>query len=711
MQPEPKVNVLMVDDQPENLLALEALLGRLGQNLVKANSGEEALRCLLKQDFAVILLDVQMPGIDGFETAAMIRSRARSRHTPIIFLTAFSSSDTRISKGYSLGAVDYLLKPIEPEILTSKVTVFVDLFKKTEEVKRQAAQLAAVNGELRASEERFRSLSACSPVGIFLSDITGRCTYMNPRCQAICGLKFEENSAASWLQSVHPEDRERVLANWAAYTHEGREYSDEFRLQTPAGVIWTTVRSSPMLSDKGELISHVGTVEDITHRVQAEESRAEFIREQEARRQAEAANRMKDEFLATLSHELRTPLNSMLGWAKLLRTRKFDETTTARALETIERNAKLQSQLIEDILDVSRIIRGKVRLNLHPVNLVPAIEAAIDSVRLAAEAKSIELEALFDASVDLVSGDSARLQQIVWNLLTNAIKFTPEGGKVLVRLDRAGDYAQIQAIDTGIGISTEFLPFIFDRFRQADSTTTRSQGGLGLGLAIVRHLVELHGGSIHAQSQGEGKGATFTVKLPLSKSLIAIEPCSPAQTNSNTATPLVGDRVEHSQENRYKHPDARDATDVGELSPSEVNRANIPSLDRLQVLVVDDDTDTRDFLTTVLEQSGASVTAAASVSLAIEALEHFQPDVLVSDIGMPEQDGYELIRQVRAMDAERVGNVPALALTAYARGEERTMAMRAGFQMHLAKPVEPAELIAVVAKLVQKTDKLMANGH
>ena len=711
MQPEPKVNVLLVDDQPENLLALEALLGRLGQNLVKAKSGEEALRCLLKQDFAVILLDVQMPGIDGFETAALIRSRERSRHTPIIFLTAFSSSDTRISKGYALGAVDYLLKPIEPEILTSKVTVFVDLFKKTEEVKRQAAQLAAVNAELRASEERFRSLSACSPVGIFLSDITGRCTYMNPRCQAICGLTFEENSAASWLQSVHPEDRERVLANWAAYTHEGREYSDEFRLQTPDGVIWTTVRSSPMLSDKGELISHVGTVEDITHRVQAEESRAEFIREQEARRQAEAANRMKDEFLATLSHELRTPLNSMMGWAKLLRTRKFDETTTARALETIERNAKLQSQLIEDILDVSRIIRGKVRLNLHPVNLVPAIEAAMDSVRLTAEAKSIELSAFFDASVDLVSGDSARLQQIVWNLLTNAIKFTPEGGKVSVRLDRGGDYAQIQASDTGVGISAEFLPFIFDRFRQADSTTTRSQGGLGLGLAIVRHLVELHGGSIHAESQGEGKGATFTVKLPLSKSLIAIEPCSPAQTNSNTATPLVGKRVEHSPENRYNHPDTRDATDVAEISPSEVERANLPSLDKLQVLVVDDDTDTRDFITTVLEQSGASVTAAASVSLAIEALEHFQPDVLVSDIGMPEQDGYELIRQVRAMDAERVGNVPALALTAYARGEERTMAMQAGFQMHLAKPVEPAELIAVVAKLVQKTDKLMANGH
>ncbi|MBW4575973.1 MAG: response regulator [Aphanothece sp. CMT-3BRIN-NPC111] len=695
MQPEPKVNILLVDDHSENLLALEAILDNLGQNLVKAHSGEEALRCLLNQDFAVILLDVQMPGMDGFEAATLIRSRERSRDTPIIFLTAFSSSDRLVWRGYSLGAVDYLLKPIDPQILTSKVAVFVELFKKTAQIKQQATQLAAVNAELKTSEERFRSLSACSPVGIFLSDITGRCTYTNPRCQAICGFTLEESLEAGWLQSVHPEDRQQVLANWSAYTREGKEYSDEFRFLSPEGIVrWTHFRSSPMLSDRGELVGYVGTVEDITERKQGEEARAEFIREQSARQQAEAANRMKDEFLATLSHELRTPLNSMLGWARLLRTRKFDENTTARALETIERNAKLQAQLIEDILDVTRIIQGKVRLNFRSVNLVNVIETAIDGLRPAAEAKAINLELSLanleggdsDNSPESsapskltnilkskipnpkfsVSGDSDRLQQVVWNLLSNAIKFTPEGGKVEVQLESASSYVQIKVRDTGIGITPQFLPYIFDRFRQADSTTTRSQGGLGLGLAIVRNLVELHCGNIYADSKGAGQGATFTVKLP-----------------------LAGCQISDAEK---AHPMESDVVAI----------ANLPSLKRLQVLVVDDDTDTRDFMTTVLEQYEAQVTAVASVSEAMEALEQLRPDVLVSDIGMPGEDGYGLISKVRALEEERGGRMPALALTAYARVEERTHALKAGFQMHMTKPIEPAELIAVVAQLAQQ---------
>src|SRR4028118_1249549 len=519
MQPEPKVNVLLVDDHPENLLALEAILEGLGQHLVKAHSGEEALRCLLHQDFAVILLDVQMPGMDGFETATLIRNRARSQHTPIIFLTAFSTSETLMFKGYSLPILDYLFKPVEPEILTSKVSVFVDLYNKTAEVKRQAAQLAAVNAELRESEERFRSLSACSPVGIFLTDVEGRCTYANPRFQTICGFTFEQSLGEGWMESVHPEDRDRVMAYWRAWILTKCDYSDEFRIQTPEGIIrWVHVRGSPMLSAQGQLLGQVGTVEDITERKQAEEARAQIIREQIARQQAEAANRMKDEFLATLSHELRTPLNSILGWAGLLRTRSFDAATTARALETIERNAKSQAQLIEDILDVSRIIRGKLHLNLRPLNLVSAIETAIEAMRPAAEEKSIQLEVVLDGVVDgvedagspfgagdsgrnssanaglrksiLIKGDFDRLQQVVWNLVSNAIKFTPQGGKVEVRLTKTSSHAEIQVIDTGIGISPDFLPYVFDRFRQEDSTTTRSYGGLGLGLAIVRHLIE-----------------------------------------------------------------------------------------------------------------------------------------------------------------------------------------------------------------------------
>jgi PAS domain S-box-containing protein len=695
MEPEPKVNVLLVDDHPENLLALEAILDRLGQHLVKAHSGEEALRCLLHQDFAVILLDVQMPGMDGFETATLIRNRARSQHTPIIFLTAFSKSDSLMFKGYSLGAVDYLFKPVEPEILASKVAVFVDLFKKTAEVKRQATELTLVNSELRESEERFRSLSACSPVGIFLTDVEGRCTYTNPRCQTICGFTFEESLENGWLSSVHPEDYPQVSSDWLAQIVNGQDYSQEFRFQTKEGkVCWVNVRSSPMISAQGQLLGHVGTIEDITERKQAEEARAQVIREQEARQQAEAANRMKDEFLATLSHELRTPLNSILGWSGLLRTRSFDEATIARALETIERNAKVQAQLIEDILDVSRIIRGKLHLNLHPINLVPVVEAAIESVRLTAEAKSIQLEHVVDPSMNrvldncspsqrrgsnggassrreglMVNGDSDRLQQIVWNLLTNAIKFTPEGGKVEVRTWHAGVYAQIQVTDTGIGIKAEFLPYVFDRFRQADSTTTRSHGGLGLGLAIVRHLVELHGGSVHVSSAGEGQGATFTVKLP------ALQPKS------------------NRQERR------------GEEQESTLD--DLPStplpLHGLQVLIVDDEPDVRELLKAVIEESGAEVIAAASVQEALQVLEQLQPDVLVSDIAMPFEDGYTLIRRVRDLETQGGEILPAVALTAYLREEDCEQAIASGFQRHMSKPVDTTQLVTAVAELAGRT--------
>ncbi|MDF5735318.1 MULTISPECIES: hybrid sensor histidine kinase/response regulator [unclassified Nostoc] len=673
MQMEPKVNILLVDDKLENLLALEAILEKLGENLVRATSGEEALRCLLHQDFAVILLDVQMPGMDGFETATLIRNRGRSRHTPIIFLTAFSTSDQMLFKGYALGAVDYLLKPLDPNILTSKVTVFVELFKKTEAVKQQAAQLVAVNGSLRQSEERLRSLSTCSPVGIFEIDTEGGCRYTNPRYQAICGLKAAESLEKRWLESVHPEDRERAVASWFDYIRENRDYSEEFRFQTAHGSIrWVQVRSSPMLSSQGELLGYVGTLEDITERKQAEEVRAQVIREQTARQEAEAANRMKDEFLAVLSHELRTPLTSMLGWSKILRSKKLDGKATSRALEAIERNAISQMQLIEDILDVSRIIRGQLRLNVSAVNLISVMEAALEAVRPLAEPKDIKLNTVLDTSVGSVYGDPARLQQIVWNLLTNAIKFTPKGGRVEVNLSvvcgekqqTAHKYAQIQVIDTGIGISSEFLPKVFERFRQADSTTTRSHNGLGLGLAIVRHLVELHKGTIFAQSLGTGQGANFTVRLPLL------------------------------QDNRGSRG-SREAT--GEIS-SPV--ASMP-LAGLKVLVVDNEGDTRNFLSFLFEEYGAIATAVASVDEALAVVEQAKPDILISDIGMSEQDGYTLIRKLRSLEPEKGGCIPAIALTAYTRQEDRLEGLTEGFQQYLSKPIDPTKLIAMVANVLE----------
>ncbi|MBW4580895.1 MAG: response regulator [Tildeniella nuda ZEHNDER 1965/U140] len=549
-----QVNILLVDDYPENLLALEAILGSLGENLVRANSGQEALRCLLNQDFAVILLDVQMPGMDGFETATLIRNRERSRQTPIIFLTAFSTSEQLMFKGYSLGAVDYLLKPIDASILTSKVTVFVDLFKKTEAVKAQAAQLAAINAELSDSEERFRSLSAYAPVGIFMHDTTGACTYTNPHFQAIGDLTLSESLGNGWVRRIHADDRDRVVQAWQAYINgQATEYATEHRFQHRDGTVrWVYARSSPLFSDLCELTGYVGTVEDLTERKQAEEARAQVFCEQTARREAEAANRMKDEFLAVLSHELRTPLNSMLGWSRLLRSRQLDEETIVRALETIERNALAQAQLIDDILDVSQIVRGKLRLKCQVLNLVTVVEAAIESVRPMLEVKAIQLESLLDPAVGEIWGDSIRLQQVVWNLLTNAIKFTPTNGRMTVQLSLAQERslsateqpdirsAQIRISDTGSGISPDFLPHVFDRFRQADSTTSRPQSGLGLGLAIVRHLVEQHKGNVQAESAGVDQGATFIVTLPLldTKAELNGSATHGIQTNETSNMPL-----------------------------------------------------------------------------------------------------------------------------------------------------------------------------
>ena len=399
-----------------------------------------------------------------------------------------------------------------------------------------------------------------------------------------------------------------------------------------------------------------------------------LMREQMIRAEAEAANRAKDEFLSILSHELRTPLNAILGWSAMLRQRTLSEDKVLRALETIERNAKSQAQLIEDILDISRIITGKLRLQVRPVNLVPVIESAIESVRLAAEAKSIRLQSVLDSEAGLLLGDANRLQQVVWNLLSNALKFTPKDGRVEIRLERVNSHAEITVSDTGLGISSEFLPFVFDRFRQHDSTTTRSYGGLGLGLAIVRQLVELHGGTVTVVSPGIGQGTTFTVTLPAM--IIPLAPSDPEPLNSIVETKP---RVEAS-----------------------------PSLEGLQILVVDDEADALELLSTILQNNGADVIAVASVKQALTIIETAtdrSPDVLVSDIGMPDEDGYSLISKLRQLEAQRGGKLPVIALTAYAGSDDRRQALLAGFQMHLTKPVDAAELVAVVASLTGRTSR------
>ncbi|MBC1274481.1 AAA family ATPase [Nostoc sp. UCD121] len=385
--------------------------------------------------------------------------------------------------------------------------------------------------------------------------------------------------------------------------------------------------------------------------------------ERTARNAAESANRIKDEFLAVLSHELRTPLNPILGWTKLMRSRKLDQATSDRALETIERNAKLQTQLIEDLLDVSRILQGKLNLNFGPINLISVIEAAIETVRLSAQAKSIEIQTIFESGAGTVLGDGNRLQQVIWNILSNAIKFTPSGGQVKIKLGQVGSQVQICVTDTGKGIAPEFLPFVFDYFRQADGATTRKFGGLGLGLAIVRHLVELHGGTVQVESLGEEKGATFTVRLP----------CLQDESKG-----------------------IKDKINTSSLLPDQ----SLPLSD-LKILVVDDDADMREFLPFMLEQYGATVTAVASGIAALTALSQSQPNLIISDIGMPEMDGYMLMRQIRSLKPEKGGTIPAIALTAYAGEMDYQQAITAGFQQHISKPVDPEELVKAIGSLIK----------
>jgi CheY-like chemotaxis protein len=386
---------------------------------------------------------------------------------------------------------------------------------------------------------------------------------------------------------------------------------------------------------------------------------------------------MKDEFLATLSHELRTPLNAILGWSQILRShdRPPADTDLVEGLEVIERNTRVQAQLIEDLLDMSRIISGKLRLDVQRVELPDVVRAAVASVRHSADAKGIRLQVVLDPAAGPVRADPDRLQQCFWNLLTNAIKFTPRGGRVQVGLERVNSHVEVCVTDTGQGISPEFLPHVFERFRQADATTTRRHGGLGLGLSIVKHLVELHGGSVRAKSPGEGQGATFCIELPL----MVVHPGEPEAPRA--------------------HPRGGGGGGGGSPGTAWPAPADRPSLAGVSVLVVDDEMDARFLIRRVLEDCGAQVTLASSADEGLEALRSERVDMIVSDIGMPDIDGYEFIRRVRAMGAEEGGRTPAAALTAFARSEDRTRALRAGYQTHVAKPVEPAELTAVVASL------------
>jgi PAS domain S-box-containing protein len=545
-------------------------------------------------------------------------------------------------------------------------------------VTRDLTQRRGHEEELRRSEERFRLLiEGVADYAIFMLDPNGQVATWNSGAERIKGYTATEIIGQHFSvfypdearESRWPEHELQVAAEKGTFTDIG------WRLRKDGTTFWANVTITALRDDAGKLLGYAKITRDLTEakRVEAIENvnqqREEMLdAERSARMTAQRATRLKDEFLATLSHELRTPLSAILGWTQVLlrgATPKGPD-EQKRAIEVIDRNARAQVQLIDDLLDLSRIMTGKLRLDLHQVSFSSIVEAAVDSAKPAAEAKGIRLKAILGAGQDVVSADSNRLQQVVWNLLTNAIKFTPKGGQVQVLLQRVNSHLELTVSDTGVGIPPNYLPNVFDRFSQKDTSTTRAFGGLGLGLAICKQLVELHGGVITAVSEGEGKGATFSVHLPLS--IVQLE---------QQSAPRI-------------HPTA-------ETQPGEM--LSLPRLDGVQVFAVDDEPDARELLRTVLEDQGAKVTSFASAEEALSALKTLKPTVLVCDVGMPKMDGYQLIRKLRAEES-RSERIPALALTAFARAEDRKRSLIAGYQAHLAKPFDVGELVLVIADLV-----------
>ncbi|MEQ8972019.1 MAG: response regulator [Coleofasciculus sp. C1-SOL-03] len=602
----------------------------------------------------LILIDYPLAEFNGIEAISYLPERNLT--IPVIIIS--HSKRVSIAVDYmKAGAAGYLLHEqlaqlpqVIKQALEAKDWESQDTVNSTDLKQQLQAQTATVaklsqqsqqdnrekekiKAALVKSEAQFQVLISKNPDGIIVIDTGGIVRFINPAALSLFNREEDELLGQVLGFPVVGEDNTEVDVR----TGTGENRVAQMRV---VEIEWQGKKS------------YLVSLRDVTEQKQVEQERIQLLEK------AEAANRIKDEFLAIVSHELRTPLNPILGWSKLLRTRKLNQDKIDQALETIERNASLQAQLIDDLLDVSRILRGKLNLQTLRVDLVRVIQAAIETMRLAAAAKSIEIETQLDSRVGFVAGDPNRLQQVVWNLLSNAVKFTPRGGRITVRLQGIDSHAQIQVSDTGQGISPDFFPYIFDYFRQENSTTTRSVGGLGLGLAIVRHLIELHGGRIEAESEGIGEGATFTVTLPL---------MSESQTQTKKSD---------------SDGEGLDFTDVG-------------------ILLVEDEEDTLDLLTIILESYGARVEGVTSADEALAVFPQVQPDVLISDIGMPGMDGYELIRQVRELPPDRGGLVPAIALTAYAGETDLERALSAGFNRHISKPVEPDQIVDAIATLIQ----------
>ena len=673
--PEPQTTILHVDDHEANRYVVARILQQAGYTVIAAATGAAGLQAIAAQPPALVILDVKLPDCSGFEICRQIKANPETASIPVLHLSASFIQSQDKAEGLDSGADGYLVQPVAAIELLATVRSLLRI-RRAEETARSSA---------RDWQTTFDAIND----SVCLVDLDGKVLRCNRAMSQLFDRHFNDI-----LGCVHHELMHEALGigdgtcfRLAQATHQRQV------LELQARERWFAKTMDPVVDEQGTFTGAVFILTDITNRKQAEalllaqndRLNQLMLSLQQQTEEAQQANRLKDEFLAVLSHELRSPLNPILGWVRILLTSQQDAAKTQYALETIERNAKLQAQLIEDLLDVSRILQGKLSLRTSAIDLAFTIKAALETVRLAAEAKAIQIQTIVvEPSVGHVWGDSSRLQQVVWNLLTNAIKFTPQGGRVEVRLEqvapraweRQGDspddssvtlsnsptYAQITVTDNGQGIVSDFLPYVFDYFRQADSTTTRSFGGLGLGLAIVRQLVELHSGSVHAASPGTDQGTTFTVKLPiLATAMQQIAPTSPQQS---------------------------------ELS-----------LKGLQVLCVDDDRDGRELIAFLLQQHGAKVTEVESASEALNHLRQATFDLLISDIGMPAMDGYALMRQLRAQAPEQSRKMPAIALTAYAGAIDQRQALAAGFQQHLTKPIEPDILVQTIWTLMgRKSD-------
>jgi PAS domain S-box-containing protein len=637
---EPRaITVLNVDDYEPGLYARSRALRQAGFEVVEASTGSEALRLVALHKPAVALLDVNMPDMSGLEVCRRIKTDPETATVLVLHVSATATRGTDRVQSLEYGADTYLIEPVEAEELIATV--------------RALLRVREAETALRERDRQLQAILDHTPVVLFMKALDGRYLLVNGEYERLTGRSREhlrgrldtdlfEREVAELLGS-HEKD---AVAERRAVEFEG-----------PLGLaghdrIYHQIKF-PIFDGAGQAYAVCTIATDITQRKLTERAyQAVMKREQAARQEAEAANRAKDEFLATLSHELRTPISAVLGWAQVLTTLPRDDATLRRALESIERNARQQVQLIDDLLDLSRIIAGKLRLDLQVVDLSPVILTAVETARPAAEAKGIQLVSALESGTCVVKGDPDRLQQVFWNLLSNAVKFTSRGGRVEVRLARTESRAEVEVVDNGMGIAPELLSVIFDRFRQADPSTSRDHGGLGLGLAIVRHLVELQGGTVSASSRGLGQGASFQVALPL--------------------VPV-----------RIARPEA-----------PEIRHEEGPRCEGLRILVVDDEPDGRELVARFLEAAGATVESAASATEALALLDRETFHVIVSDIAMPGEDGLALVRAVRA----RGLRTPVVALTAHAGAPMRVRALMAGFNTYVSKPVEPAELTAVIVQ-------------